>query len=116
MTTGVSSIEEGSADDIPGVDSPDVAVLNEPTGVDMGVLQANTPQEFDDAVFEHDLDGGLDAEPLTLDTPADAPPVGMAARNARVRKAPEKYVPSMQGNKYEIALAQITTSLGKSEN
>ena len=38
MTTGVSSIEEGSADDIPGVDSPDVAVLNEPTGVDMGVL------------------------------------------------------------------------------
>jgi hypothetical protein len=40
----------------------------------------------------------------------------MAARNARVRKAPERYIPSMRGNKYEIALAQITTSLGNSEN
>ncbi len=26
-----------------------------------------------------------------------------------------KYVPSMQGNKYQVALAQITTSLGSSE-
>jgi hypothetical protein len=28
---GVSSIEEGSADEIPGVDLPDVAVVNKPT-------------------------------------------------------------------------------------
>ena len=40
----------------------------------------------------------------------------MAARNSHVRKPPEKFIPSMQGNKYEIALAQITASLGKSEN
>jgi hypothetical protein len=40
----------------------------------------------------------------------------MAARNPRVRKPPEKFIPSMQGNKYEIALAQITASLGKSKN
>ena len=40
----------------------------------------------------------------------------MAARNVRVRKPPEKFIPSMQGNKYEIALAQITASLGKSKN
>ncbi len=39
----------------------------------------------------------------------------MAARNTQNRKQPEKYVPSMQGNKYQIALAQITTSLGSSK-
>ena len=32
------------------------------------------------------------------------------------RKPPEKFFPSMQGNKYEIALAQITACLGKSKN
>jgi hypothetical protein len=112
----VSSIEEGSADDIPGVDVADVAVLHEPTGVDMSVPQSNTPQVFDDTVFDTDLDGGLDAEPPTLETPANTPPVGMAARNVRVRKPPEKFIPSMQGNKYEIALAQMTASLGKSKN
>ena len=37
---GVSSVEEGSADEIPGVDLPDVAVVNEPTGVNMGGPQA----------------------------------------------------------------------------
>jgi hypothetical protein len=116
VTPGVSSIEEGSADDIPGVDVADVAVLHEPTGVDMSVPQSNTPQVFDDTVFDTDLDGGLDAEPPTLETPANTPPVGMAARNVRVRKPPEKFIPSMQGNKYEIALAQMTASLGKSKN
>ena len=40
----------------------------------------------------------------------------MAGRNARVRKPPEIYILSMKGNKYEIALAQITTSLGTCEN
>ncbi len=39
----------------------------------------------------------------------------MAARNACNRKQLEKYVPSMQGNKYQVALAQITTFLGSSE-
>ncbi len=45
----------------------------------------------------------------------ETPNVGMAARNACNRKQPEKYVPSMQGNKYQVALAQMTTSLGASE-
>jgi hypothetical protein len=100
---GVSSVEEGSADKIPGVDLPDVAVMNEPTGVDMGGPQAVPPQDavFDNAVFDTALDYGLDQEAV--------------ARNARIRKQPEKYVPSMQGNKYQVALAQITTSLGSSE-
>jgi len=109
VTPGVSSIEEGSADDTPGVDLADVAVRHEPTGVDMGVPQENTPQVFNDAVFDTDLDGGLYTEPPTLETPADTPPIGMAARNPRVRKTPKNYIPSMQGNKYEIALAQINS-------
>jgi hypothetical protein len=51
---GLSSVEEGSDDEIPGVDLPDVAVVNEPTGVDMGGPQAVPPQDavFDDAVFD----------------------------------------------------------------
>ena len=40
---GVSSVEEGSADEIPGVNLPDVAVVNKPTGVDMGGPQAVPP-------------------------------------------------------------------------
>jgi hypothetical protein len=35
----------------------------------------------------------------------------MAARNARVRKPPEKYVPNMKGNKYAVAMTQIAESL-----
>ena len=115
---GVSLVEEGSADEISGVDLPDVAVVNEPTGVDMGGPQAVPPQDavFDDAVFDTALDYGLDQEAVTeTATQVESPKVGMAARNARNRKQPEKYVPSMQGNKYQVALAQITTSLGSSE-
>jgi hypothetical protein len=38
-----------------------------------------------------------------------APPkTGMAAQNSRAREVLEKYVPSMKGNKYAIALTQIT--------
>ena len=115
---GVSSVEEGSADEISGVDLPDVAVVNEPTGVDMGGPQAVPPQDavFDDAVFDTALDYGLDQEAVAeTATQVESPKVGMAARNAHNRKQPEKYVPSMQGNKYQVALAQITTSLGSSE-
>jgi hypothetical protein len=39
----------------------------------------------------------------------------MAARNAHNRKKPATYAPSMQGNKYQVALAQVTTSLGTSK-
>ncbi len=46
-----------------------------------------------------------------------APPkMGMAARKSRARKTPEKYVPSMKGNKYVIALTQITSSLQGSKD
>jgi hypothetical protein len=46
-----------------------------------------------------------------------APPkTRMAAQNSRARKAMEKYVPSMKGNKYAIALTQITSLLQGSED
>ena len=42
-----------------------------------------------------------------------APPSqGMAARNARVRKPPEKYTPAMRGKKYAVAMTQIAESQG----
>jgi hypothetical protein len=37
------------------------------------------------------------------------------ACNACIRNPPKQYAPSMQGNKYQVALAQITTSLGTSD-
>jgi hypothetical protein len=115
---GVSSVKESSADEISGVDLPDVTVVNEPTEVDMGGPQAVPPQDavFDDAVFDTALDNGLDQQAVAEpETQAASPKVGMAARNARNRKQPEKYVPSMQGTKYQVALAQITTYLGSSK-
>ncbi len=71
---------------------------------------------FDDSVFDTALDDGLNqqvvAEP---ETQAASPKEGMAVHNNRNRKQPEKYIPSMQGNKYQVTLAQITTSLGSSK-
>jgi len=121
-SAGVSLVEEGSADMIPGVDlSAIVDIVSEPTGVDMGVPQADPPQVdalFDDAVFDRALDDGL--KTYELNEPIDQPKAaslkpGMAACNTCNRKQPQKYVPSMQGNKYQIALAQITTSIGTSD-
>ena len=74
---GVSSVEEGSTDKIPGVDLPDVAVVNEPTGVDMGDPQADPPQDamFNNAVFDTALDDGLDQEAVT-ETALNLPMLG----------------------------------------
>jgi hypothetical protein len=40
----------------------------------------------------------------------------MAARNAKNRKQPEKYAPSMKGNKFAVALTQIAASLNGSKH
>ncbi len=40
----------------------------------------------------------------------------MTERNARVRKQPEKYVPSMKGNKYAVVMTQIKMSLHGSQD
>ena len=59
-------------------------------------------------------------EPTTkmVGTPTQAvsPKKGLAARNARVKKQPEKYVPSMKGNKYAVAMTQIKMSLHGSQD
>ncbi len=61
----------------------------------------------------------LSIEPSTtpaVETPAPSPKKGMPAQNARNRKQPEKYVPSMKGNKDAVALTQIAASLKGSKH
>ena len=73
---------------------------------------------FDSAAFDTAVDGGLEekvAEQVAETNKAASPKVGMAACNARIRNPPKQYVPNMQGNKYQVALAQITISLGTSD-
>jgi hypothetical protein len=38
-----------------------------------------------------------------------SPEMGLAAQNSWARKAPAKYAPSIKGNKYAIALIQISS-------
>jgi hypothetical protein len=96
-SAGVSLVEEGSADMIPGVDLPAVVdLVSEPTGVDMGSLQAEPPQGdalFDDAVFDTTLDDVL--KTYDLNEPINEPKAAsskteMTACNAHNRKQPQK--------------------------
>ncbi len=115
---GVFSGEEGSADELPGVEAHDVAVIPKPTGVDLGGSQPEPPQVeavFDNAAFDMAVDSGSEQQAVVEINQAAPPKVGMVACNARIRNPLKQYVPSMQGNKYQVALAQITTSLGTSE-
>ncbi len=78
----------------------------------------NAPQEtyFDDGPREQDEGLPPIQIPPTLSEDPALPSQGMAACNARVRKPPEKYVPSMKGNKYAIAMTQIAASLKDSKH
>ncbi len=110
--------EEGSADELLGVEAHDVAIIPEPTGVDQGGSQPEPPQVeavFDNAAFDTAVNDGLEQQAVAEINQAAPPKVGMVACNARIRNLPKQYVPSMQGNKYQVALAQITTYLGTSE-
>ncbi len=110
--------EEGSAIEVPGVKAHDVAVIPKPTGVDLGGSQPEPPQVeavFDSAAFDMAVNGGLEQQAVAEINEVAPPKVGMAACNARIRNPLKQYVPSMQGNKYQVALAQITASLGTSE-
>ncbi len=130
--------------EIPGVDmttdpaktagvDPDFDV--KPTGMDVDtnawVMDTNVPVDDSTVAMnglkQQDPTEGTAAVPTAEPTnspkkaksPAKktAPPkTGMAAQNSCARKAPEKYVPSMKGNKYAIALTQITSSLQGSED
>ncbi len=93
---GVTLVEEGSADMIPGVDLPAVVdLVSEPTGVDMGGPQADPPQGdalFDDAVFDTALDDGLKwydlNEPINKPEAA-SPKAGMVACKAAAEVRPK---------------------------
>jgi hypothetical protein len=131
--------------EIPGVDmttnpaetagvDPDFDV--EPTGVRSGyghqcVGDTNVPVDDNavtiDGLEQQDPTEGAAVVPTAEPTnspkkaksPAKktAPPkTGMAAQNSRARKAPEKYVPSMKGNKYAITLTQIILLLQGSKD
>ncbi len=101
-----------------------------PTGVDVDTdawaMDTNVPVEDNaiaiDGLEQQDPTEGAIAMPTSEPTtstkmaksPAKktAPPkTGMAAQNSCARKAPEKYVPRMKGNKYAIALTTQITSL-----
>jgi hypothetical protein len=100
------------------VEAHDVAIILEPTGVDLGGSQPEPPQVeavFDNAAFDTSVDGGLEQQAVAEINEAAPSKVGMAACNSCIRNPPKQYVPSMQGNKYQVALAQITTSLKTSE-
>jgi hypothetical protein len=58
------------------------------------------------------------AEPTTVLDIAQAvlPKKGMSACSVRLRRQPEKYIPSMKGNKYALALTQIVASLKESKD
>ncbi len=75
------------------------------------------PQEtnFDDGLGQQDE--AIQAPPAVPVPEDPAPPAqGMAACNARVRKPPEKLIPSMKGNKYAVAMPQIVALLEKSKH
>jgi hypothetical protein len=110
---GVFSGEEGSADELPGVEVHDVAVIPKPIGVDLGGSQVEAV--FDNAAFDTAVDVSLKQQAVAEINEGALPKAGMAARNACIRNLPKQYVPSMQGNKYQVASAQITTSLGMSD-
>jgi hypothetical protein len=86
--------------------------------LDLGGSQPEPPQVeavFDNAAFDTAVNGGLEPQAVAEINQAAPAKVGLAACNACIRNSPKQYVPSMQGNKYQVALAQITTSLGMSE-
>jgi len=106
--------------ELPGVDTDFDA---KPTGVE--VDSDYVPQELTevDGLGQQDPSTAPTEEPSAeppteprVETLAPSPKKGMAARNARNRKQPEKYIPSMKGNKYTVALTQIAASLKGSKH
>ncbi len=102
--------------ELPGVDTDFDA---EPTGVE--VDSDYVPQELTEVngLGQQDPSAAPTEEPSAeppTEPNAPSPKKGMTARNARNRKQPEKYVPSMKGNKYAVALTQIAASLKGSKH
>jgi hypothetical protein len=83
-----------------------------PTGVEV-----DAPQEtyFDDGLGQQDeAISPIQIPPAVPEDPAPSHQ-GMAARNARVRKPPEKYVPNMKGNKYAASQEGIVDLTKKND-
>jgi hypothetical protein len=115
-------VESQDDNEIPGVaeESPD-----EPTGVEVDPepnktnfdVQDGLEQEPQEMSHKQGTARRPTGEPTAAPVQDPAPPSqGMVARNARVRKPPEKYVPTLKGNKYAVALTQVTKSLKKSKH
>jgi hypothetical protein len=121
-----ASIVDYIDDILPAVDAQDDTEISgvvtkpasKPTGVE--VDPADAPQEtyFDDGLGQQDEAIPPIQVPPTVPLPEDPalPSQGLAARNARVRKPPKKYIPSMKGNKYAVAMTQIVASLKDSNH
>jgi hypothetical protein len=108
---------------------------DKPTGVDMVTdayaTDTNVPVDDNaitiDGLKQQDPTDGATAVPVAEPTTSPkkvtspvkkvaSPRTGMAAQYSWVRKALEKYAPSMIGNKYTIALTQLTLSLQGSKD
>jgi hypothetical protein len=117
--------------EVAGVD-PDFDV--KPTGVDMDTnawaMDTDVPVDNNDIMIDglkqQDPTEGASvpiAEPTTIPKKVKSPvkkvaspKTGMASQKSCARKAPKKDVPSMKGNKYAIALTQITMLLQGSKD
>jgi hypothetical protein len=119
----IPAVEITGVDDPTG--EPTAKLTTKPTGVEVeDTPQASFEDGLGEVLQETETAHQPTDEPTTAlpDDPAPgaieiAPPCqGMAARNARSRKPPATYVPSMKGKKYAVAMTQIATSLGTSKN
>ncbi len=117
-TPGVADVENA---ELTGVDL-DFAV--NPTGVEMDSEAQGYVSEARnkiDGLGQQDSNKCFDiptSEPTTVPEVAQAvfPKKEMAPCNIRLRKQPEKYIPSMKGKTYAVALTQIVTSLKESKD
>jgi hypothetical protein len=103
--TGVEVVDLQVTQDVP---------LGTNADIDFGLVQ----EPLDTLPHEHEPTRYPNGEPTAVALPQNpAPPrQGMPAHNDRVRKPPKKYVTSMQGKKYAVALSWIAECLKVSNN
>jgi hypothetical protein len=106
--------------ELPGVDTDFDA---KPIGVEVESNYAPPELAEVNGLGQHDINTApieeLNAEPApapAVETQAPSPKKGMAACNSRNKKQPEKYISSMSGNKYAVALTQIAVLLKGSKH
>jgi hypothetical protein len=115
---GVVPVPEDD-DVLPGVDTdfdamPTVEVDSNYAPQESGEVNGLGEQDTNAAPTEEPR-GEPTATPA-VETQALSPKKRMAAHNARNRKQHEKYIPSMSGNKYAVALTQIAALLKGSKH